>query len=150
MENKNSSRWRVLDAIELMVNQIAIVSHCQEVINELTIEYNSVSDPEDVTQVLRDIVTYEEVLTNALESRRDIQKMLMDEFSGNKKAWCLFKHAVAAYWYATEVKDATPDAVRIQQKAYEDMIRIAGIFFWVEVETDCARCLFDQLLISKK
>ena len=37
---EQTSRLRVLDAVELIANQIAIGSHCQELINEYMADYD--------------------------------------------------------------------------------------------------------------
>lgn len=129
-----SSRWWILDAIELLANQIAMVSHLHEMISERRLED-------------KDTEELEESLERYISSRRSLMGNLYKKFPGDKDYRCMFKHAIASYQYATELLEAdySEENYLLREDMYWEMVWIASKFFGVE-PTPCWRCLSDELL----
>lgn len=139
-----TSRLRVLDAVELIANQIAISSHCQELINEFMSDY----DLEPTEELKQKIIDQQSILSQSITMRRMVMENLLETFeSSDKNLRCTFKHAVASYMFATECAHAMTAICRedIQQRAYLQMIQILSMFLGIEPQL-CGRCLQDILL----
>lgn len=142
-----TSRLRVLDAVELIANQIAIGSHCQELINEYMTDY----ELEPTEELKQKIINQQNIFAQALSLRRSIMENILQIFEwSDKNQRCLFKHAVASYMFATECKDAATSICRedIQQKAYYQMLQVLSMFLGVEPQL-CGRCLQDILFAKQ-
>jgi len=151
---KKTSRDYILDAFEMMQNLVALCSHAQEIINVGNVDYENEIDEwnkEEAGVIMASIDVWRDILEDALQQRREIQKKLFEEGDGDHKSWCAFKHALANHGYAVEVWYANMDNEDgnfwyIQmQRAYETMIQVASIFLWVDEITICGRCLVDKL-----
>jgi len=140
---EQTSRLRVLDAVELIANQIAIGSHCQELINEYITDY----ELEPSEELKQKIINQENILAQSISMRRMVMENLLEIFeSSDKNMRCTFKHAVASYMFATECVQAATSICRsdVQQKAYLQMIQVLSMFLGVEPQL-CGRCLQDIL-----
>lgn len=141
---EQTSRLRVLDAVELIANQIALSSHCQELINELMSDYE-LEPTEDLSIKIKN---QQSILAQSIRLRRMVMENLLVSFeSSDKELRCTFKHAVASYMYATECAHVSGQNIwreDIQQRAYIQMIQVLSMFLGVEVQL-CGRCLQDIL-----
>ena len=140
---EHTSRLRVLDAVELIANQIAISSHCQELINEYMSDY----ELEQTDELKQKIIDQQNLLSQSVTMRRMVMENLLETFeSSDKNLRCTFKHAVASYMFATECAHAATAICRgdIQRRAYLQMIQVLSMFLGVEVQV-CGRCLQDIL-----
>ena len=134
---KQSSRSRIVDAVEYIANNIAMASHLQELINS--------SDNEEVTSEM--IAIARPRIQSLNKSRRELMWEIRDLYNGNMHLWCALKHAIAMYGYATELLYADTENVafaRIQQWASETMYETLSQFIGEEVTT-CGRCFNDEL-----
>jgi hypothetical protein len=72
----------------------------------------------------------------------------------NHQYWCLFKHALWAYQYATECLYANLWNPWIWNeicvKSYTNLIAIANKFLWWDWIETCWRCLADKFESNKK
>jgi tRNA(Glu) U13 pseudouridine synthase TruD len=137
------NRLRVLDAVELIANQIAIGSHCQELINEYMSDY----ELEQTEELKQKITNQQSLLSQSITMRRMVMENLLEIFeSSDKELRCTFKHAVASYMFATECAQAATSICRgdIQRRAYLQMVQVLSMFLGVEVQV-CGRCLQDIL-----
>ena len=141
---QQTSRLRVLDAVELIANQIAISSHCQELINELMSDY----ELEPTEELSTKIKNQQSILAQSIGLRRMVMDNLLVSFeSSDKELRCTFKHAVASYMYATECAHVSGQNIwreTIQQRAYLQMIQVLSMFLGIEPQL-CGRCLQDIL-----
>lgn len=140
---EQTSRLRVLDCVELIANQIAIGSHCQELINEYISDY----ELEPTAELKQKIINQENIHAQAITLRRMAMENLLEIFeSSDKNLRCTFKHAVASYMFATECLQAATSICwsDIQQRAYLQMIQVLSMFLGVEPQL-CGRCLQDIL-----
>lgn len=141
---QQTSRLRVLDAVELIANQIAISSHCQELINELMSDY----ELEPTEELSTKIKNQQSILAQSIGLRRMVMDNLLVSFeSSDKELRCTFKHAVASYMYATECSHVSGQNIwreTIQQRAYLQMIQVLSMFLGIEPQL-CGRCLQDIL-----
>lgn len=132
-----SSRSRIVDAVEYIANNIAMISHLQEVINS--------GDNEEVTEEMISIARPR--IQDLNESRRELMTEIKKLYNGNMHLWCALKHSIAMYGYATELLYANPDNIafaKIQQWASETMYETLSQFIWQEVTT-CWRCFNDEI-----
>ena len=141
---EQTSRLRVLDAVELIANQIAIGSHCQELINEYMADY----DLEPTEDLRIKLLHQQNLLWQSISLRRMIMDNLLQSFEESDKNFrCSFKHAVASYMFATECAHISCQNIWwevIQQRAYYQMIQVLSLFLGIEPQL-CWRCLQDIL-----
>lgn len=138
-----TSRHHVLDQIELIGNQIALVSHLQELVFSIEndIKYNTTSedkDKQEITMILN-------IIKSTTTQRRIAMKQLGD---GDKNYRCALKHCIATYQFSTEVFQATNNPVdwTILKESYENMIIVLSKYLGLEEVVLCWRCLSDKLL----
>lgn len=128
---KQTSRHRILDAVELIGNLIASASHYQELITA-------------VDQSEEKVVQYTEQLKRVVALRRDIMSQLEKQ---DDEVWCLLKHSIAQYTYATELYYANFDSPFFQYAQEECsslMYETLSQFLGMEI-VKCGRCLNDEL-----
>ena len=89
---KNTSRDALFDAIEYLFNQIAIASHCQELINNKYIDYETEVDDILAAGIKNEISDLEELLKISVKMRRDMMLQIKSEWDCNHEMWCLVKH----------------------------------------------------------
>jgi hypothetical protein len=100
-----------------------------------------------------DVVKYNELREQTLDvvNRRRKSMLLLAEHAINdnwKNYWCIVKHNIASWQYATECLYANPDNpvyIELQQKCYETMIQSISLFLWIDELVVCGRCLSDKL-----
>ena len=152
MTNRDeTSRHRLLDAIECIKNLEAVVSHCNEIRDAYYDAYMR-EDPELPENRANGIVNKYELCGRikqiAIKSRRKIMKKIYNFFDDNSdhEFRCLFKHTVSAKQFIDEVDDAT-DVLFFDesQELYKMMSLAISGFLWEKPQT-CARCLLDDLL----
>jgi hypothetical protein len=120
-----------MDAIELIANQIAIVSHCQEIINDLRLDYSTETDITNKENLIKEISNQELIKNQANSMRRNIMENIKREFeNSNDKLWCTTKHAIASYMFAVEVASANNSIERdeFQAQAYVQLIQVLSLF----------------------
>lgn len=142
-----TSRARLIDAVELIANDIAQASHIQEKINNIEQDLELWEwDEKGLLVKKQDLIL---LLSDVVKRRRDTMTTIKEAFpEWDGDFWCSLKHAIASYWYATELYYANENFYPIQRSSYETMIEVISSFIWVEI-TSCWRCLHDQLLSNK-
>ena len=110
-----TSRHYLIDLIEMIGNDIALLSHYQELMNSY--------DKEDMEEYQK---LYEKSI-EVLNRRRECMKILdaVIEKPVNKQYRCIVKHSISSYQFATECMYADMNNQKlkeIQQRAYETMI----------------------------
>lgn len=146
-----TSREAALDAIELITNQIALTSHCQELINTYSIDYEKEHYQSNKEKIAVKIDQQFEIMSKAIDMRRELTNQIKEEFDTEPKMRCSFKHAVAAYGFATELAyaykdtDKAPFYQKFQQQSYEQLMKVASLFLWLEEILSCGRCLLEAL-----
>lgn len=134
---ERTSRWWLLDMVNFIADNIAFVSHAQELIN-------ANSSTQDNLESNADLIT---IRDEATEMRRFAMQYIQKELDCDKHYWCLVKHAIWSYQYATECLYANindPLLVLLQQKAYENMVATVSKRVKSEMVT-CSRCLEDNI-----
>lgn len=157
----HTSRWRVIDAVNFIQEQIALASHCQELIHYYDNEIANLDaeshdmDPASPNNPILKRWVQEDLLASINIQRRSMMKMIEESFQWNHLHRCQLKHAIASYQFATEVLYAQsegkiwyPTFEFIQKKAYENMIGVLSLFTNQEEFVTCGRCL-DDMLSSK-
>ena len=126
-----SSRAYLVDLIHSIGEKVALVDHLEEKID---------NNPE-----LQDLV--EKIL---VLRRKQMNQLLSLGENPNPEYWCAFKHAVKAWVMDCEVYEAT-----LTEESKQNMIESSNIlasmislFLGMEFE-DCARCLYDKLLVKQ-
>lgn len=146
---KQTSRQYILDLVEVIINQIQMSSHLQELINVSSIDMKSYIDEGKHDEALTEnkkYIEYKYLLEDSIKIRRDSMEKLMKEFKGNYKYRCLFKHSLSSYWFMTEVQYATKWTYdTLQQDCYEQMIKIISMFLELDEIVTCWRCAMDML-----
>lgn len=92
-----TSREAILDSIELISNQIALASHCQELINTYTIDYEKEKYQSEKDKIIKKIDQQFSILTKSIDMRRELTNQIKSEFDTEPKLWCSFKHGIASY-----------------------------------------------------
>lgn len=134
-----TSRHYLIDLIELIWNDIALLSHYQELMNSY--------EKEDMTE-------YQELYEKSIEvldRRRECMKLLetITNKPVNQQYRCIVKHSISSYQFATEClyADINNTKIReIQQRAYETMIENMCKYLWIDEIVSCWRCMTDKLL----
>lgn len=134
-----TSRWRLIDAVNLIAEEIAFASHCQELINNAQQEWDT-----------KTIDHQRDLLQNSINNRRKIMWMIKEKYKDhNKNLWCSLKHAIWAYQFATECLYADQDNEHrreIQQNCFDQMVKTLTLFCWIDEIVTCSRCLEDMLI----
>lgn len=110
-----TSRHYLIDLIELIANDIALLSHYQELMNSY--------DDENLDEYNRLFEKSQKVLERRRHSMRILENVI--EKQPNNKYRCIVKHSIASYQFASECMYADMTNIelkKIQQSAYEDMI----------------------------
>jgi len=148
-----TSRWRLLDAVNLMAENIALASHYQELLNVYRFDVDNAADELQILELNTKIENINTLLSSCIKIRRDIMSEIDRQFQWDKQIWCAFKHSVWSYQYATECLYANQESLfrkDMQQKCYEDMVSVLWLFCGLKELIACSRCLEDQLLDSNK
>lgn len=125
-----SSRAWLVDLIHSIGEKTALADHLEEKIGE-----------DDIRDALKSVLT---------ARRKQMDYLLRNAQKANPTYWCAFKHAIKTYTLDVEVYEAT-----LSDEAKEQMVESANIlasitslFLGMEF-TDCARCLYDKLLVKQ-
>lgn len=150
MDKKQTSRGRILDAVNLMCEQVAIASHCQELINIYTIDIKTFEEWKWVTveDLTNKLMIQKNILEKSVSMRRSIMSKIAEMHPWDHHVRCSLKHALWLYQFATEVLYANPDDIfwiKQQQECYEIMIGVLWLFCGVKEFVTCGRCLEDEL-----
>lgn len=143
-----TSRWRLMDAVNLICEEIAFASHCQELINAYHIDLQWWDET-----VIEKMIQQKDLLMISVDNRRNTMKYIYDKFQWDHHSWCSLKHAIGAYQYTTECLYANPDDgfwLAMQQSNYQKMVWVLSIFCWVDEFITCSRCLEDKLFTIKE
>lgn len=137
---KTSRHW-LIDAIEMLGNDIAQVSHLQELLNINGLwDYNLSEEKEwDIRDIMHEYIDRRRVVMN------EIRRQFADNW--DEKLRCSLKHSIASYMYSTEMYYAEPQnevLKKVQEWSYHNMIEILSLFLWEEV-VSCGRCLADNV-----
>lgn len=158
MEQKNeSSRWVVVDIVEMIKEQLAIYSHLQELYKEvvdnidLAIRHwasdTQINELTNEATMLRKEI--EDVYNRRQKTMAELKKLAINY---DRKIHCLLKHAIKEWWIAEEVWNTDKD-----NEAYESLMLAAEHFMYkvlsrylgTEIVT-CWRCLADELSLPSK
>ena len=151
MTNKDeTSRHRLLDAIECIKNCEAIVSHCNEIMDSYYDKYNETEDIGDPKQspVVRKYESCSKMKAMATKIRRRMMKKIFDRFEDADHDYrCILKHAVSVKQFADEVDDAEASGIFREDTAssYKLMSLALSLFVWEEPQL-CARCMLDDMM----
>ncbi len=135
--NQTSRHW-LLDWVEFIWQQCALVSHLQEIID-------SYWENEDISIIDKENAEY--LIEQSNISRRNIMEKILLQFEWNKLYWCSVKHSIFAYELACELLYANKwDWIieEIQRSAKNTMYSILSKFLWKPVVL-CWRCLNDMI-----
>lgn len=152
--NKNSSRWKATELIELIANLIASYSHHNELYNSL---WSDISHPELFTEeqldeMAKECERHDEKMQSLLKERRLAMRKLKEEaIECDNHMRCLVKHSIASFQFSQEVLNTNMDDLdymHLAETAYQYMYECVSKFLWVELVT-CARCLEDELALNK-
>lgn len=149
--DKTSRGW-LIDAVNLICEEIALVSHCQELINSYKFDMENAESWEEITKIMRKLEDQEDIMHSAINTRRSVMSVIYEEYKWDHNMRCSLKHAIWAYQFATECLYANPNSwtlKNLQQKCYEDMISILSLFCWIDEMVTCSRCLQDELDANK-
>jgi hypothetical protein len=126
---EKTSRHYLIDLIEMIANDIALVSHYQELLNSMKEE-----DAEEYARIFQQSI-------EAIDRRRDAMLYLQNKFTKNprKDYWCIVKHSIASYQFATECLNAepSPEIASLQQKSYDAMIQNLCVFLGIDEVVFC-------------
>lgn len=152
-DTSQTSRGWLIDAVNLICEQIALASHCQELINTYTNEMGNEDDEVSIQALVSKIQLQEQILKTSLSIRREVMSRIYQTHPWDHNNWCSLKHAIGAYWYATECMYANPDDViwqQFQQKCYGNMVGVLWLFCGLDELILCSRCLEDELAGKKE
>ena len=149
-DKDETSRHRLLDAIECIKNCEAIVSHCNEIMDSYYDKYNETEDIEDPnpSPVVRKYESCSKMKAMATKIRRRMMKKIFDHFEDADHDYrCILKHAASVKQFADEVDDAEASGIFREDTAssYKLMSLALSLFVWEEPQL-CARCMLDDLL----
>lgn len=151
----DTSRWAVIDLVEVIKEQLAIYSHLQELYKEVVDNINAVIDSwanADYIEELRlEAFRLRNDIKDVYERRRNTMAELKKlAIKYDKKCHCLLKHAIKEWGIAEEVwntdmDNETYEALMLDAENY--MYKVLSQYLWTEIVT-CWRCLTDELLPS--
>lgn len=149
---RESSRWVVVDLVEVIKEQQAIYSHLQELYKEVVDNIDAAT----ASWASQDYI--DELVLEARSLRRDIidaydrrQKAMAElkklAINYDRKCHCLLKHAIKEWGIAEEVWNTDKDndvyeALMLDAENY--MYKVLSKYLWTEIVT-CWRCLADEL-----
>ena len=144
VEKTQTSRNIILDQVEFITNQIALVSHLIELYVDKSVLATETGN--EKVKLEADEILVE--LISATKLRRDMMTELAKAYPNNNHYWwCSLKHCIASYGFMTEILLAEPDNQAYQSmivQANKQMISIISRYLDIELTT-CARCLSDML-----
>ena len=150
MTNKDeTSRHRLLDAIECIKNCEAIVSHCNEIMDSYYDKYMEVWDGGEKSYVVtKKYESCDKMKAMATKIRRRMMKKIFDRFEDADHDYrCILKHAASVKQFADEVDDAEASGIFREDTAssYKLMSLALSLFVWEEPQL-CARCMLDDMM----
>ena len=153
-DRQETSRHRLLDAIECIKNCEAIVSHCNEIMDSYYDKYNETEDIWDPkpSPVVRKYESCSKMKAMATKIRRRMMKKIFDRFEDADHDYrCILKHAASVKQFADEVDDAEASGIFREDTAssYKLMSLALSLFVWEEPQL-CARCMLDDLLSDEE
>lgn len=154
-EEFDTSRWVVVDLVEVIKEQLAIYSHLQELYKEVvdTIDAltsswaNQDSIDEEAIKAVRLKKEIKNVYSRRQKAMQELKTLAKDY---DHKARCLVKHSIKEWWIAEEVWNTDMDNERFEEimlDAETFCYKCLSLFLWTEIVT-CWRCLTDELLPS--
>lgn len=154
-EKFDTSRWVVVDLIEMIKEQLAIYSHLQELYKEVIDNIDAAVSSwasEDYIDELRTEALH--IRNNIIDAYNRRQKAMAElkklAVKYDRKCHCLLKHAIKERGIAEEVwnTDKDNDVYEALMLAAENyMYKVLSQYLWTEIVT-CWRCLTDELLPS--
>lgn len=142
--SSQTSRDIVLDLVELITNQIALVSH----LTELYIDKAKLAKETANIEIESESESILNQMIKATKIRRNLMSELANSFPDNNHYyWCSLKHCIASYGFMCEILNAQPNNKNYQGMVVEvadQMIEIISKYLNIEITT-CARCLSDML-----
>lgn len=152
-ENFDTSRWVVVDLIEMIKEQLAIYSHLQElykeVVDNIDAAVNSWANDDYVDELRANALHIRNNIKDVYERRqKSMAELKKLAIKYDRKCHCLLKHAIKERGIAEEVwntnKDnGTYEALMLDAENY--MYKVLSQYLWTEIVT-CWRCLTDELL----
>lgn len=147
---KISSRWPTIDVVEMIANLIAMYSHLFELYNENEVYIKNMQEFwwEEFEEKLDEMPFLEECIDKVYKLRKTAMNVLKDlspEY--NYRYWCLLKHSIASYQYASELWDTDRTNTTYQNLLLDCtqlMYRMLSWYMWVDQAT-CWRCIADSI-----
>lgn len=142
MKEETTQRGHIVDAIEVIANEIAFASHCYELISNIDNDIKYSGDKSKLTE----LIDIQLLLIESIKVRRLYMNKLKDECQWNMDYRCMVKHAIASWWFSIEVYQANEDPFYMDMiiRESEKLSRVLSKFTGIAM-TDCLRCLQDSL-----
>lgn len=152
MNNNETSRWVVIDLVELIKEDLAIYSHLQELYKEVNDELNNAERnwlwQEEINALQsKGIVLWGELKEIYKQRQNAMQELKKLAVNYDKEMWCLVKHSIKMWWMAEEVWNTDMNNIDYENLmigAEDYMYRVLSRFLWTEIVT-CWRCLLDEM-----
>lgn len=149
---RETSRWVVIDLVEVIKEQLAIYSHLQELYKEVVDNIESWMANWASENYLNELQQKATELHKELKHVYNRRQQSMNELKKlaktyDHKARCLTKHAIKEWGIAEEVWNTDMDNLIYEQlmlDAETFMYKCLSTFLWTEIVT-CWRCLSDEL-----
>lgn len=151
-EINETSRWVVVDIVEMIKEQLAIYSHLQELYKEVVDNIDSAVNNWASEETINSLTTEAAKLRTSIKDAYIRRQKTMAELKKmaktyDKKMHCLLKHAIKEWWIAEEVwnTDKDNDTYEALMLAAENyMYKVLSQYLGTEIVT-CWRCLADEL-----
>lgn len=155
MQQNQTSRWVVVDLVEVIKEELAIYSHLQELYKEAVDNIDKANEDDADDEILGSLIKEAWELKEKIKNVYSRRQKAMNELKWlainyNHKAWCLVKHSIKEWWIAEEVWNTdmnNPVYEEIMLDAESFCYKCLSLFLGTEIVT-CWRCLTDELLSS--
>ncbi len=153
MQQNQTSRWVVVDLVEMIKEELAIYSHLQELYKEVVDNIDKANEDNADDEILGSLIKEAWELKDKIKNAYSRRQKAMNELKWlainyNHKAWCLVKHSIKEWWIAEEVWNTDMNNLvyeEIMLDAESFCYKCLSLFLGTEIVT-CLRCLTDELL----
>lgn len=148
MALSQTSRTPLIDAVELIANQVALSSHLYELLGFLQKEQQAEFSADRDTE-MQEVLS---IIERTTQSRRDLMSAIEKQYKTNDHYWCAAKHAIAAYGIACELHQAYSNDVELKNTYFDIMVVNQQTLYivlskWLGLDevVICGRCISDKL-----
>lgn len=143
IDNPNTKRGWVLDAL-VKIGQIeAALNHNDEQISYLKDQLSKTDDPTEVTKLIDEIAVNEQLMEIDYQNRKDSMDELFDTLSGDRHYYCQVKHRAASFITAAEIfhsRGCNPKDEESMHRAAEALALTCSLAFGFK-PFSCLRCM---------